>query len=392
VSLQCTYNAIPQKKGPKGSRAKVISELRDTQLLAHADLKSQGSTPEDKIFDFNTSPISPGYKRESSLLSRQKIDGCLDFFFSHMYPTYPIFQHQRLLDLAATRCDTSAEVYCLVASLCAFIMVQQGMTLPGGWGSDAEGPQSRYGTASALLDEVLRVRKTYDYIEAPTLMTVQTSFFLFGSYFGLDKHNNAWFHLREASTMAQIMGMHEENSYLMGDPVENIYRRRCYWLLLVTERAYAMERRRPLTLHATIKLPTPEEIPGDATIITGFLHLIALFRLFDDDFIGLWNKARSDCSTTWLAQLQQQLLDALPPDLNSTEVQAADIRVTQQWLRTMVWQLSIMNGYLSSSSPDSSMTFKYPIEIAKDLVRDINTLSLPSMEVHGVGLVSWPCL
>ncbi|CCC13727.1 unnamed protein product [Sordaria macrospora k-hell] len=30
--LTCTYNAIPQKKGPKGSRAKVISELRETQI------------------------------------------------------------------------------------------------------------------------------------------------------------------------------------------------------------------------------------------------------------------------------------------------------------------------------------------------------------------------
>ncbi|KFX95023.1 hypothetical protein V490_04041, partial [Pseudogymnoascus sp. VKM F-3557] len=29
AQLACTYNAIPQKKGPKGSRAKVISELRE---------------------------------------------------------------------------------------------------------------------------------------------------------------------------------------------------------------------------------------------------------------------------------------------------------------------------------------------------------------------------
>jgi hypothetical protein len=34
------------------------------------------------------------------------------------------------------------------------------------------------------------------------------------------------------------------------------------------------------------------------------------------------------------------------------------------------------------------MTFKYPIEIARDLARDISILSLQSMEVHGIGLVS----
>jgi hypothetical protein len=211
---------------------------------------------------------------------------------------------------------------------------------------------------------------------------------MYAACFNLDRHNTAWFHLREATTLAHIMGMHEEQSYLNGDHLSNIYRRRLYWLLFLTERAYSIERHRPLTLHATIELPTLDEEPEQSSTISGFLHMINLFRALDDNFVGLWNKSRSDCSTAWLANLQQQLSDALPPNLNSTESQAADIRISQQWLRTMVWQLSITNGYLSSTSPDSSMTFKYPIEIARDLARDISILSLQSMEVHGIGLVS----
>lgn len=330
----------------------------------------------------------PKFKRDGTLLSQQTTESCLNFFFSHMYPTIPIFNRQRLLDLIEARLATSPEVFCLLAALCAFIMVQPGMTLPDGSGVDGETAFSRYGSANALLEEVLRVRKTYDYIESPTVTAVQTSFFLFGSYFGLDKHNTAWYHLCEATTLAQMMGMHEESNYLIGDRVDIIYRRRLYWLLLVTERAYAMERHRPLSLHATIELPSPEDDPHDATVVTGFRYMITLFSLIDDDFIGLWNKARSDCSTTWLAQLQQQLSEALPANLNSTESQVADIRVSHHWLRTMVWQLSITNGYLSSSSSNSSMTFTYPVEIARDLIRDLNSMSLESMEIHGVGLVS----
>ena len=68
--------------------------------------------------------------------------------------------------------------------------------------------------------------------------------------------------------------------------------------------------------------------------------------------------------------------------------EAADLRTSQQWLRTMVWQLSISKGFLSSASPDTSMTFRYPIEIAKDLITVTSRLSQHSMEVHGVGLVS----
>ena len=53
-----------------------------------------------------------------------------------------------------------------------------------------------------------------------------------------------------------------------------------------------------------------------------------------------------------------------------------------------MWQLSITNGYLSSTSSDSAMTFRYPVEIAKDLVTVTGGFSRRSMEIHGIGLVS----
>lgn len=151
-------------------------------------------------------------------------------------------------------------------------------------------------------------------------------------------------------------------------------------------RAYALQKHRPLTLHATIGLPTVDQDSSNS--IAGFVYLVNLYRPFDDTFIGLWNKSRNDCSTFWLAQLQQQLTEALPAVLQTTESQAADLRTSQQWLRTMVWQLSITNGFLSSTSPDSSMTFRFPIEIAKDLVAVTGQFPKQAMEVHGIGLVS----
>ena len=150
-------------------------------------------------------------------------------------------------------------------------------------------------------------------------------------------------------------------------------------------RAYALQKHRPLTLHATIGLPTVDQDSSNS--IAGFIHLVNLYRPFDDTFIGLWNKSRTDCDGFRLAQLQQQLTEALPAFLNTTESQAADLRTSQQWLRTMVWQLSIANGFLSSTSPNSSMTFRFPIEIAKDLVSVTGQFSKQSMEIHGIGLV-----
>ena len=153
-------------------------------------------------------------------------------------------------------------------------------------------------------------------------------------------------------------------------------------------RAYALQRHRPLTLQATIQLPTSNEDPTEAAPpLTGFIHLVSLFRPFDDNFIAIWNKTRSDCSPSYLAALQKQLTDALPAYLNGTESQAADLRTSQQWLRTMVWQMSIQNGCLSSGNDDPSMTFQYPVDIARDLISMTSQFSQQSMDVHGIGLV-----
>jgi hypothetical protein len=150
-----------------------------------------------------------------------------------------------------------------------------------------------------------------------------------------------------------------------------------------------LQRHRPLSLQATIKLPSQNDDPSDpqANHLNGFLLLINLFKPFDEGFVALWNKTKAGCSTPYLAALQQQLNEALPAYLDSTENQAADLRTSQQWLRNQVWQLSIQNGCLSSNNGDPSLTFGYPVDIAKDLISMTSSLSAQSMEVHGIGLV-----
>lgn len=117
-----------------------------------------------------------------------------------------------------------------------------------------------------------------------------------------------------------------------------------------------------------------------------------LYKPFDDTFIGLWNKVHTNCNPSWLAQLQSQLSEVLPAYLESIETQAVDLRITQHWLRTVVWQLCVSHGFVSSMATDNAMTFEYPIEISRDLLSTTRQFSQQAMEVHGVGLVSPPVL
>ena len=203
----------------------MISQLRETQKQTER-LQSSSSSP----------PGSPKDIRTPGLLTQDISEQCIDFFFDHMYATMPIATRDQMKQASADM-GYSIESYCLLCSLSAFMMIQPGIERSSlQQGSRSPSPSTNAALGVLLMDEAVRIRKVLDYVENPTVVAVVTSFFLFGCCFGLNKHNTAWIHLREATALAQILGMQEESTYLNGHPVENSLKRRLFWLLFVTER------------------------------------------------------------------------------------------------------------------------------------------------------------
>ncbi|KAF2477284.1 uncharacterized protein BDR25DRAFT_45191 [Lindgomyces ingoldianus] len=380
AGLACTYNAIPQKKGPKGSRAKVLSELRENQRQSQL---SSGYSPE---LGFEGRTLSTTFSRTPGLLPPGLIESCIEFFFINVYPAQPILHRQRIQEISIN-VEHSTEAYCMVVALCAYVMIQSNMTVSPNLLPRPEMAQmSNVSVGHMLLDESVRVRKGFDYLENPTHNSVLTSWLYYGCFFGLGRDNTAWSFLREATTLAQLLGMHDEETYKT-DPLDISRRRVLYWLLLITERTHALHKHRPISLYATIHTPSLDESSSDSPIASGLDLLINLYKPFDDTFISLWNKSRTNANPSWITQLQTQLSEALPTFLECTEIQAVDLRISQQWLRTMVWQLCVSQGLVSSMTSDTAMTFKYPIEISRDLLSMMHQFSQQAMEVHGVGLI-----
>jgi hypothetical protein len=117
------------------------------------------------------------------------------------------------------------------------------------------------------------------------------------------------------------------------------------------------------------------------------MHLINAYHCLDSSFVDSWNEsATAPTSTLTYTLLQRQLNLPHPAHLSLTSIQKADILVTQQWLRLIVWQSSMRQGLLSSSSTDESMTFRYPLKIAHSLLSVISSLPTSSIEVHGMGI------
>lgn len=363
AQLSCTYNAIPQKKGPKGSRAKVISELRENQRQSSLSAKIQ-----NRINGAGSSAIAT-FTPTQGLLTNEMINTCIDFFFVHMYPTMPILSRQRV-EQDAMSSDTTLDTYCLLSSLCAFMMLQPGIPMPS---SDPYGPESIPGasiiTATLLLEETLRVRKGYDYQQNPTLYTLATSYFLFACHYGLDLQDKAWCSLREATTLVHLVRMNREETYQTWDKVDATRRRRLYWLLYAAERAYALQHDRPLSLKATISPPTPADDPSDplAGQLVGFCRLVSLFRPFDSAFVDIWNKTRSDCSPSLVATLQKQQNDVIGA-LASADPQLGDVVRNQQWLQNLAWQINLAKGNAGTNGNDMAAYQFSMMDVSREMI------------------------
>ena len=178
---------------------------------------------------------SPTSSRTPSLFTLELIEKCTGIYLSYLYPTVPIL-HQDQITHHVGKMNSSIESYCLIGSLCAWIYIQPGLMQDDDTKSpDSEETQQKSPRGSSLVEEVVKVRKTYNPIENPNLITVVTAFLLSASYFGLEKHNLAWFYLREAITLAQITGMGDETTY-MEDDIDSRMRRRLFWILFVADR------------------------------------------------------------------------------------------------------------------------------------------------------------
>ncbi|KAM0479576.1 hypothetical protein ACHAPX_004793 [Trichoderma viride] len=362
AGLACSYNAIPQKKGPKGSRAKVISELRETQrqtsLSARVQARMNGIPPP---------PATEGLAPTPGLLTSDLVKECAQFFFEHMNAQAPILD-RRQIDQQVLYMEQNRDAYCLMASLCAFVMLQPGMSMPA---NDAYNldlvPGANIIASQILLEEAVRVRKGYEYLDQVTINALATNFFLFGCHYGMEMHDKAWYYLREATTMIQMNGMDKEEFYMPFDISEGSRLRRLYWLYYIVERAYAIRNQRPLTLQSTIKLPTLGDDPSDPLShqLNGFILLINLYRPFDDAFTNTWNKTRSVLSQQYINGLQKQLNDAVQSAFHDPSWN--DLGTNQQWLKNTVWQLS--NG--GAVATEGSMSFQVPVNVSREMLMNM---------------------
>lgn len=401
----------------------------------------------------------PGYDRPRSIWPSSIIETnmipWIDVYFDRLHPTLPVLNRSSLfIRMLLQEHRQNPQFGAMLLSLCAFSLTQPIEI------DELPTSSSRANQARSMMHEATKMRSCSDFGENPTIEAVLTSFFLFGCLFGSNQHNAAWLRLREALDLAATLGLNDPDSYSNMASEEKGQRLRTYLVLSITERyviptiskrfasadiiswerAYALQRRHPITfrgkpgfsmrsVHEFIHGASHRVVSGiivhsehDAEGMMGLARLMELFDAVDEDVVDCWNRRCNDnngyCEKLTAAKalvIHQNLArvslserykgydwfertkstpneaQAAHQAVGLKETQCADIFITQKWLQNRLWVLCLTHRLLAPVSDRSELTFNYAIFIANEALQICKSLRISSMEAHGIGLVSCRC-
>ncbi|KAI5920894.1 hypothetical protein F4810DRAFT_702675 [Camillea tinctor] len=391
-------------------------------------------------------PFSPDGFQPNCRSYLHLLPQCIDLYYEHIYPIMPLLYMPHIRAIISRPLARRDEY--LLYSLCALTCFHMsGRSLSA---APPAGTPSWEAVGRFFLDACVGARRCHDFIEEQSLSGVISSFWLSTSCFEINQSRKSWFYLREALTLALDLRLDDDAMYNNNDdaaaaggcflpPHEILCRLRVFWILFVTERSFAILRNKPLTLRKTPRLPAAGHDYEAPDIHAGFMKLVESYVPLDESFVNAWNDG-SDPRVSHATYLGLQRLLAKPPILESrttrrrrrnsrlqsqttivgllgapgcgnkeeengdgdgdtdanmdeyvwepapTAIQKADLLMTQQWLRLIVWQSSFRQGLLSTAAVDQSMTFAFPLCIARDTASILQSLPSTAIEVHGMGI------
>lgn len=402
TGFQCSFAKGSRKPGPKGPRRSTLARVNE-QLQNGRDSRSAPrafpSSPTLDIRVWNTEPLShppppsvaPSPAEWESSFTLSDVLAYLETYNQRMYPIWPVINVVKMS--TAIRYDRNNPELCALAfAVCASTGAQlhlnsETQKCKGTGFPDEKDPMV---LADRFAVEAERYRSKYDYRESTTIEAILVPLFLHFYYGAKGTKQTASFLLREAVTLCQLMSLDKEETYQRLSPGEESYRRRTFWLLYVTERGHAMQHGTTICLSKSISLPS-DDSQNRPQVLQAFNSLVHLFASVDgvlvDPGVGT-EVCHQSYSREVLSQVQQELRQHGQWPVGWNEAQRGDVAITQQWLRILVWQLSLRSVPMSREPADDSMSFSYPAHVSRDALRSISTVSLDALVAHGPGMVS----
>ncbi|KAJ5669535.1 hypothetical protein N7462_010605 [Penicillium macrosclerotiorum] len=216
--------------------------------------------------------------------------------------------------------------------------------------------------------------------EPHSMIKILTFFFLHVYHAKVNQRTSAMMYIQEAIFMAQSMFLEEDDMSspepnnvldLNDDIISN--KELIFPLLWVSERGYSLHLGVTPSYNGIPSLMNLENGAITNIHIRGFLDLVRLFIAFDH--ISVTHKSNMGENSITDFVMMETKLSALGPIKTEVSTRAADCHITREWMRTMIWQEALSQGLLSSSSPNTIMTFGFPAQVGHDLLQSLKWFS-----------------
>lgn len=356
------------------------------QLPAQMHVQQANSSPaqlQDLLSNIHSGTIPPTPTPYPSFELNSITERSIDLFFSHLYPIYPILDEREVRSSLSNPSELDPASNCMLLSICAVTLVHVDQ-----WPNIST--EQRAVHARRCIRQCQEIRMYSDFIEGASLPDILCSLFIAITYFELKCRKASWFFVREAITLAHATGLHLASRDAAMSTTERIQKQRTYSILFITERGAAVLDSFPVTILSPPTLSSDSFLDEDPTVSRGLGSLHSLFSLLNFDFVQLWNDLASlsggERGFPELSRLQEHLRQDLGIQ-GLSDIQRADVLITQQWLRLVFWQAALRLGLISSSAADAAFTYHYPVDIASSLCAIVKSLPPVAIQVHGLGIV-----
>jgi hypothetical protein len=340
----------------------------------------------DMVFDpphvVTSSYVSPGVHQVAHNLTVSPflVYQCIEKFFSRLQPVMPVLKQSVLTRRFTQSLDDSDE--CVVVALCALALLRS----PGAF---EQGFAHRQHLAQHMIQRCQQLRQGFAWLSTTPSHSAIVSYFLSLCCFDLQQSAAQRHYLREAIDLAEKSG--SDNSVVQGAEVaaDEASMRVLSDLLYVTEVSSSIQRHHASHFRTVRDEPFSAAHGVNEVIVHGVHRLFRVFQLLDQGILQCPGHAHTTSGTANCRQLLIRAHNGLGvlDRVYAHFSQQADILITIEWARLMLWNASVSHGFVSRSDDDPAFRYDFPAVIAKSLCEVIRDLPLEAIYDHGLGIV-----
>lgn len=379
AKIPCTWLKQAQPRGPRRLRDATLQEIRKAQDILQSqsrDAVRKGLSRSANVNDPDPPPPP------STELGQLVLYLCV--YRVQLYPIWPIIKVERLIASLQSE-SPDVEVFALAYALAAATASRT---------SSIDLSISQRNHAQILEEKCQAARARVPSGRPPNLTTVRIAFFLHIYYESVETNGmKSMLYLREAVTIATMIGLHRESYYQEVPTQEREIRRRVLWLLFITERVISVLYQQPITLRTRIELPSTSDT-DEIDVLNGFRLLVrliwkldaaGLFQTLDELDIGTSPSSNGLASVTQPEADYTSLIQIeFAPGQYISPVQLLDLLITQCWFQVMNARIQQNAGLDLISLPAN--TVSGILSATADMIRIIRQSSRGIIEAHGIAL------